>query len=68
LGAFRHKYFGDHAFVDGFDFHRGFVGFDLGDDLAGFDSVAGFDVPLGEIALLHGGRQRGHGDVGHGWS
>src|SRR5262249_47020109 len=32
----------------------------LGNDVAGLDRVAFFLVPLGEVALLHGGRQRGH--------
>ena len=32
---------------------------------AGGDLVAGLHVPLGQPALLHGRRQRGHQDVGH---
>ena len=28
------------AFIDGFDFHGGLVGFDFGDDVAGADIVA----------------------------
>jgi hypothetical protein len=53
----------DHAFIDGFDFHRRLVGLDLGDHVAGLDGVADLDVPLGEGPLLHGGRQGGHQDV-----
>ena len=55
----------DRAFVDGFDFHRRLVGLDLGDDLAGLDLVADVHEPLGEVALLHGRRQRGHEDLRH---
>ena len=33
------------------------------DHLAGLDGVAFLDMPLGELALGHGGRQRGHQDV-----
>jgi hypothetical protein len=53
----------DHAFVDGFDFHRRLVGFDLGDHVAGLDGVTHLHVPLGEGSLFHGGRQGGHQDV-----
>src|SRR5262249_28591596 len=42
------------------DLHGGLVGLDLGDDVAGLDLVALLLDPLGEVALFHGGRQRGH--------
>jgi hypothetical protein len=64
IGAFGHQNFAERALVDRFHLHGGFVGLDLGDDVAGFDGVAFFLQPLGEIALLHGGRQRGHEDFG----
>src|SRR5262249_18541727 len=37
---------------------------DLGDDVARLDALALGNQPLGELALLHGGRQRGHQDLG----
>ena len=60
VGAFRHQNPAERAFIDGLDLHGRFVGFDLGDDVAGFDRIALFLVPFGEVALLHGGRERGH--------
>ena len=39
-GAFRHDDLGEHAFIDGFDFHGRLVGLDLGDHIAGLDRVA----------------------------
>ena len=60
---FRHDDLRDRALVDRLDLHRRLVGLDLGDHVAGGDLVALLDVPLGEIALLHRGRQRGHEDV-----
>ena len=66
IGAFRHHDLGHDAVIDGFVFHGRLVGLDLGDDIAGLDRVALFLEPLGEIALLHRGRQRRHEDVdGH---
>jgi hypothetical protein len=50
----------ERAFVDRLDFHGGFVGFDLGDHVAGFDRVALFLVPFGKVALLHRGREGRH--------
>ncbi len=46
--------------VDGLDFHRGLVGFDLANDLAGFHGVADLDVPLRELALGHRRREGRH--------
>ncbi len=63
LGAFGHDEPADLALVDRLDLHGRLVGLDLADHLAGFDGVAFFDMPLGELALRHGGRQRGHQDV-----
>ncbi len=62
VGSFRHQNFSERALVDRLDLHGGFVGLDLGDHVAGFDGVAFFLEPLGEIALLHRGRERGHED------
>ena len=47
--------------------HRRLVGLNLGDDVAGLDPLALSHKPLGELALLHSRRQRGHQDGrGHG--
>jgi hypothetical protein len=45
--------------------HRGFIGFDLGDDVALVDLFAGFFEPAGDGALLHRVAQAGHGHFGH---
>ena len=63
LGACRHDDLGENAFVDRLDLHRRLVGLDLGDDVARRDLVAFLLQPFGEVALLHGRRQSGHGDV-----
>ena len=55
----------DLAAIDAFDFHRRLVGLDLGQHVAGLDGVADLDQPFGEFALFHGGRERGHQDIGH---
>ncbi len=60
VGAFRHQDLAERALVDRLHLHGGLVGLDLGDDVAGFDRVALLLVPLGEVALLHRGRERGH--------
>jgi hypothetical protein len=65
LGAGRHEDRFDHAFVDGFDFHRRLVGLDLGDHVAGLDGVAFLDQPLGQGPLFHRRGQGGHQDVRH---
>ena len=59
-GAFRHQNFSERALVRRLHFHGGLVGFDLGDDVARLDAVALLLEPLGEVALFHRGRQRGH--------
>ena len=60
FGAFGDQDVGHLAFIDGFDFHRRLVGFDLGDDVARFDLVADLDVPFGELSLFHRRRKGGH--------
>ena len=64
FGAFGHQDLADLAFVHGLEFHRGLVGFDFGQNVAGLDGVAFLHQPFGELALFHGGRQRGHQDLG----
>ena len=67
LGAFGDQNLADRALVDRLDLHGRLVGLDLGDYVAGLDRVALALEPLGEIALLHRGRQRGHQHFnGHG--
>ena len=63
-GALRNQDFPERAFIGRLDFHRRLVGFDFGNDVARFDLVAFLLEPLGEIALLHRRRQRGHEDFG----
>ena len=46
-GAFRHQDLAERAFVDRLDFHRGLVGLDLGDHVAGLHLVALALHPLG---------------------
>ncbi len=66
LGAFGHEDFSERALVDRLDFHRGLVGLDLGDHVAGLHFLALVLHPLGEVALLHRGRERRHQDFdGH---
>ena len=60
LGAGGDQDLAQNALVDGFDFHGRLVGLDFGDDVAGDDLVALVLQPLGEIALLHRRRKRGH--------
>ena len=67
FGAFGHQNLGDGALVHRLEFHRRLVGFDFRQHVARFNGVAFLHVPLGELALLHGGRQRGHENLnGHG--
>ena len=50
-----------------FHFHRGLVGFDVGDGSADVHGVALLDVPLDKGALGHGVAELGHFDeLGHG--
>ena len=60
LGSFLNDDLAERAFIDRFDFHGGFVGLDLGDDVAGLDLVAFLLQPLREVALGHCRRQRRH--------
>ena len=62
LGPFLNDDLAERAFIDRFDFHGGFVGLDLGDDVAGLDLVAFLLQPLREVALGHCRRQRRHSD------
>jgi hypothetical protein len=59
-GALGHQDLAKRALVDRLHLHGGLVGFDFGDHVAGLDLVALVLDPLGEVALLHGGRERGH--------
>jgi hypothetical protein len=68
LGAFGHHDLADLALVDGLDLHSRLVRLDFGDHIARGDAVAFFHVPLGELALLHGRRERWHGDVDAHWA
>ncbi len=63
-GTFGHQDLAERAFVGRLDFHRRLVGLDLGDDVARLDAVAFLLEPLGEVALLHRRRQRGHEHFG----
>ncbi len=65
LGPLGHQERLDHALVDRLDLHGRLVGLDLGDHVAGPHRIADLHVPLGERALLHGGRQGRHQHVGH---
>ncbi len=60
FGPLRHHDPADGAFVDRFEFHRRLVGLDFGDDVSRLDLVAFLDQPLGERALFHRRRERGH--------
>ena len=64
FGAFGDQNLADGAFVNGLELHRGLVGFDLGQQVAGGDGVALFDQPFGKRAFLHGGRKGGHQNFG----
>ena len=55
-----HQNTSDRTFVNGFEFHRGLVGFDFGEDIARFHFVANLDQPAREFAFLHRWRKRGH--------
>ena len=64
LCPLRHHDLGERALVDRLVFHRGLVGLDLGDHIAGLDLVALLLQPARKIALLHRRRQCRHEDVG----
>ena len=63
IGSFRHQNLAERPLVDRLHLHGGFVGLDLGDHVTGLDRVALPLVPLGDVALLHGGRERRHQDL-----
>ncbi len=64
LRAFRDQDATEDAVVDRLDLHGRLVGLDLGQHVAGGHGVALALQPLGEVALGHGRRQRGHQDLG----
>src|SRR6185295_14987557 len=64
LGPLGHQDLADFALVRRLHLHGGLVGLYFRDDVAGLDGLAFLDQPLRELALLHGGRQRGHQDLG----
>ena len=59
-GAFRDQDLAERALIGRLDLHRRLVGLDLGDDVARLDRLAFLLQPFRKVALLHGGRQRGH--------
>src|SRR5437868_11417615 len=63
MGAFRDDDLGEGAFVDRFVIHGRLIGFDFRNHVTGPDLVAFFLQPLGQIAFLHGGRERRHKDA-----
>jgi hypothetical protein len=64
LGALGDQDLAHYAFVHRLEFHRGLVGLDLGEDIAGRDRVALLHQPFRERAFLHRGGQRGHQNFG----
>ena len=58
--ALGHQNLADGAFIHRLKFHRGLVGLNLGNHLPRLHHIALFHQPLGQRALLHGRRQRGH--------
>ena len=62
LGARGHQDLAHDAVIDGLELHRGLVGLDFGQEVAGGDAVPFLDEPLGEGAFLHRRRQGGHQD------
>ncbi len=53
IRSFGDQYLADHTLVDRFEFHRRFVGFDFGQQVARFDRIAFLDQPFGQRPLLH---------------
>jgi hypothetical protein len=64
VGVVRHQNLGQNALIDRLDLHGGLIGLDLGQDIAWLHLLALGLQPLGELALLHRGREGGHQDVG----
>jgi hypothetical protein len=54
LRAGRAEYLQDRAIKIALELHRGFVGFDLGEHVAGLYDIAFFFEPLGQRAHGHG--------------
>jgi hypothetical protein len=66
LRARRHEDLAEPAFIHRFDLHGRLICLDLGNDIARRDFVAFRFQPFGELAFLHGRRQRRHQDLhGH---
>ena len=66
FGALGNQQLRHLALVDRLHLDGRLVGLDLGDGVAGVHHLAFRHQPLEELALLHGGRQRGHHDLnGH---
>ena len=59
VGALRDENLAEPALIDGFHFHGGFVGFDLGDHLTGLDLVAFLLVPFCKVAFSMVGESAG---------
>jgi hypothetical protein len=69
VGAFGNHDLAEHALIDGFDFHRRFVGFDFGKHIAGTNAVTFGFQPFGKFALFHGRRERRHQNINrHGYT
>ena len=64
FGAFLDQDLADGAFVNGFEFHRGLVGFDLGQNVTRRDFIAFLDQPFGQRAFFHGRAEGGHKNFG----
>ncbi len=62
LGAFGNKNSAEPSVLGHLDFHRRLIGLDFGDNVAGAHVIALAHEPLGERALLHGGRKLRHKD------
>ena len=60
FAAFGNQKRAHNAFVDGFKLHRGLIGFNLCNHIAGLNLIAFFDQPFRQRAFLHRRRQRGH--------
>src|SRR5215467_12070945 len=63
LGPFGHEDLAERTLVGSLHLHGRLVGLNFRNDVSGLDGLALFDQPLGEFALLHGGRQRRHQDL-----
>ncbi len=55
----------DRAVGKDLDLDDALLGFNLGDDIAALDLVAGLDLPFDQEALFHVGTQTGHAELSH---